>query len=117
MTELWTVAVAVLAVLLGIVLLGRSGVVRRRRRTELAAGALVFVCTPDKKRLIARILSRGPSHAWIELAPGDARFWVPASAVEPVPAFLAERLERERVASVRGPHEGGATLRRRTTAN
>jgi len=33
MTELWTVAVAVLAVLLGIVLLGRSGVVRRRRRT------------------------------------------------------------------------------------
>ena len=97
MIELWTVVVTVLA---GSVLFLRMRALRRKRRAELSAGALVFVCTPDKKRLIARILSRGVSHAWIELAPGDARWWVPASALEPVPPFLAERLERERVASI-----------------
>lgn len=97
MLELWTEVVAVLAGSLGSVLLLRARAARRQRRVELSAGALVFVCTPDKKRLIARILSRGSSHVWIELAPGDARWWVPASAIEALPKFLAARLERERV--------------------
>jgi hypothetical protein len=96
MIELWTAVVTVLAGSLAGILLLRARAARRRRRVELSEGALVFVCTPDKKRLIARILSRGSSHAWIELAPGDARWWVPASAIEPVPKCLAARLERER---------------------
>jgi hypothetical protein len=113
MTELWTAVVTVLVGLLGLVLLLLNRAARRKRTAELPAGALVFVLTPDKKRLIARILSRGTSHAWIELAPGDARFWVPASALEPVPAFLAERLERERVASICGRGAGAASTRGR----
>src|SRR3954470_15686079 len=110
MIELWTAVVTVLAGSLGGVLLLRARAARRKRRLELSAGALVFVCTPDKKRLIARILSRGSSHAWIELAPGAQRGWVPASAIEPVPKFLAARLERERVESIdAGPRRAVTT--------
>jgi hypothetical protein len=116
MSELWTVVVTVLAGLFGVGLLLRVWAERRKRAAELAAGAMVFVCTPDNKRLVARILSRGTSHAWIELAPGDARFWVPASALEPLPGFLAERLERERLARVRAREAGAAARRRRPTA-
>jgi hypothetical protein len=57
--------------------------VRRARVEALAPGALVRVRTPDGCRLLARVVSRGPSHFWIELPPGDARWWVPATAVEP----------------------------------
>src|SRR4051812_5121689 len=99
MTELW-IAIVVAIGMAGVVLLVQARAGRRARRAALAVGALVFVCTPDKKRLVARIISRGASHCWIELAPGDARWWVPASAIEPVPRFLAERIERERVAKL-----------------
>lgn len=105
-------AVALTAGIAGVLGLGRVRSARRARRAALSAGALVFVCTSDNKRLIARILSRGAQHFWIELAPGDARWWVPASAIEPMPEFLAERLERERVAhlgahGVRRANRGG----------
>jgi hypothetical protein len=64
--------------------------VRRRSRLQaridaLGPGALVFVRTLDGERLLARVISRGPSHFWIQLWPGDARWWVPSTAVVPAP--------------------------------
>lgn len=123
MTDLWTTAVTMAAGLAGVLGALRMRAARRARRAALSVGALVFVSTPDKRRLIARILSCGASHYWIELAPGDARWWVPASAVEPVPKFLAARLERKRVPRAAPPcdHDPSAwtasgvrTLQRRT---
>lgn len=69
----------------------RARAVRRKKHAELQPGSLVLVRTPDRKTLVATVRSRGPSHFWIELLPGDTRFWVPASAVEPAP----ERSVRE----------------------
>lgn len=74
---------------------------RRARVERLTAGALVFVQAGDGRRLVARVLSRGVSHFWIELPPGDARWWVPVSAVEPAPegaAFAPASFVRRRAA-------------------
>lgn len=79
---------AVIAVLIGLLAWRASARERMRRErppTALEPGSLVLVRTPDQKRLVATVLSRGPSHFWIELMPGDARWWVPATAVEPAP--------------------------------
>jgi len=62
---------------------------RRARLESLKAGAIVFVQAGDGRRLVARVLSRGVSHFWIELPPGDARWWVPIAAVEPAPEGAA----------------------------
>jgi hypothetical protein len=71
-----------------------SAWVQRRRarhllRDSLKPGAIVLVSTGDGRRLVARILSRGIAHYWIELPPGDARWWVPVSAVKPAPERAA----------------------------
>ncbi|HEV8549900.1 MAG TPA: hypothetical protein VGQ57_12745 [Polyangiaceae bacterium] len=58
---------------------------RQARRETLRPGAFVLVNTGDGKRVVARVLSRGVSHYWIELPPGGARWWVPVAAVEPAP--------------------------------
>jgi hypothetical protein len=50
----------------------------------LEPGSLVLVHTPDHQTLVATVSSRGASHFWIELLPGETR-WVPATAVEPAP--------------------------------
>jgi hypothetical protein len=65
---------------------------RRKKQKQLEPGSVVLVHTPDQKTVVATVRSRGPSHFWIELLPGDARFWVPATAVEPAP----EHAVRER---------------------
>src|SRR4051812_11836852 len=70
-------------VLMGFVLQRQRS--RRVRREALRPGAFVLVNLGDGKRMVARVLSRGASHFWIELPPGDARWWVPISAVEPAP--------------------------------
>jgi hypothetical protein len=78
---------AVIAVLMGLLAWRASARERTRRErppATLEPGSLVLVRTPDQKQLVATVLSRGPSHFWIELMPGDARWWVPATAVEPV---------------------------------
>jgi hypothetical protein len=59
--------------------------IKREQRDALHPGSVVLVHTPDRKKLVATVLSRGPSHFWIELPPGDARWWVPVTAVEPAP--------------------------------
>lgn len=74
---------------------------RREKREALGPGSLVLVRTPDRKTLLAKVQSRGPSHFWIELLPGDTRFWVPASAVKPVPKRAS--LERDFVRSTLRP--------------
>jgi len=79
---------AVIALVVGF--LAWRAVARERVRPErppasLEPGSLVLVRTPDHKQLVATVLSRGPSHFWIELMPGEARWWVPATAVEPAP--------------------------------
>ena len=93
MTALGT---AVILLLVGALTAWR-GTVRARvkveQRAQLQPGSVVLVRTPDRKRLVATVLSRGASHFWIELMPGDARWWVPASAVEP--ASEAAVLESE----------------------
>src|ERR1051325_3676586 len=76
----WAVVIGALSALICLVWLRR--VARRARIDALGPGALVWVRPPDRKQLLARVLSRGPSHFWIELAPGDARWWVPAAPVE-----------------------------------
>jgi hypothetical protein len=81
------VALALTAVVWGFV---RQRALGRARIEALGPGAIVFVRTPDRQRLLARVISRGPSHFWIELAPGDARWWVPATAVEPAPECSRE---------------------------
>ena len=58
---------------------------------QLEPGSLVLVHTPDHQTLVATVSSRGASHFWIELLPGETR-WVPATAVEPAPERSA--LER-----------------------
>jgi|SRR5689334_19793104 hypothetical protein len=79
---------AVVVFLVGAFVLWRTTVrarVRREQREALQPGSVVYVRTPDRKMMVATVLSRGPSHFWIELLPGDARWWVPATAVEPAP--------------------------------
>jgi hypothetical protein len=86
MERLWSLIVGLV---LGVLSVVTWQVQRRRaeraRLERLKPGAVVFVHAGDGKRLVARILSRGVSHFWIELPPGDARWWVPVSAVEPAP--------------------------------
>jgi hypothetical protein len=77
---------AVIAILMGLLAWRASARERTRRERPPAAlepGSLVLVRTPDQKQLVATVLSRGASHFWIELTPGEARWWVPATAVEP----------------------------------
>ncbi len=70
-----------------VVLVLRCRRARQQARIDaLGPGALVLVRTQDGVRLLARVISRGPSHFWIQLSPGDARWWVPSTAVEPAPA-------------------------------
>src|SRR4051794_12292364 len=57
---------------------------RRDGTRQLEAGSLVLVHTPDHQTLVATVSSRGASHFWVELLPGETR-WVPATAVEPAP--------------------------------
>jgi hypothetical protein len=88
MTGLGTVAVILLLGLAGGFVAWRLSIrarVKREQREALHPGSVVLVHTPDRKKLVATVLSRGPSHFWIELAPGDARWWVPVTAVEPAP--------------------------------
>ncbi len=79
---------AVVVLLVGALIIWRTSVrarIRREQREALQPGSVVYVRTPDRKMMVATVLSRGPSHFWIELLPGDARWWVPATAVEPAP--------------------------------
>jgi hypothetical protein len=78
---------------------------KRDQRDELGPGALVLVRTPDRKTLVATVRSRGPSHFWIELPPGDTRFWVPATAVEPAPERAVLRSELFRSTLERAPRQ------------
>lgn len=64
---------------------------RRARHAALGRGSIVLVRTPDRRHLVARVLSRGPSHFWIELEPGDTRCWVPETAVDPAPEPVVRR--------------------------
>jgi hypothetical protein len=64
---------------------------RQTRRAALCRGSIVLVRTPDHKQLVARVLSRGPSHFWLELEPGDTRCWVPETAVDPAPEPIVRR--------------------------
>lgn len=71
--------------LLGVSLRALSKLRSRRGATpRLEPGSLVLVHTPDHQTLVATVSSRGASHFWIELLPGETR-WVPATAVEPAP--------------------------------
>jgi hypothetical protein len=94
MTVLGTGVIVFLA---GLLAAWRSQVrarVRQVQRDALQPGSVVLVRTQDRKQLVATVLSRGTSHFWIELAPGDARWWVPATAVTPAPeAKLLEKAE------------------------
>lgn len=67
--------------------------IKREQRDALHPGSVVLVHTPDRKKLVATVLSRGPSHFWIELPPGDARWWVPVNAVEPAPDAAVRETE------------------------
>jgi hypothetical protein len=90
---------------------------RRARLRALAPGAIVIVRTPDRRRLVARVVSRGPSHFWIELPPGDARWWVPSTAVEPASAneiFEAAAFRRPIARAPRRTEGWAATRRRRS---
>ena len=77
--------------------------VKREQREALHPGSVVLVHTPDRKKLVATVLSRGPSHFWIELAPGDARWWVPVTAVEPAPEDAVRENEALRRSPSRTP--------------
>jgi hypothetical protein len=84
MTAIWIAAVVLVSgVVIGLIVSRRA--VQKGRLDALGPGDIVFVCTPDRQRLLARVIARGPSHFWIELSPGDARWWVPVTAVEPAP--------------------------------
>ncbi len=88
MSGLGSVVVVFVVGLVGALIAWRTSVrarVKREQREALHPGSVVLVHTPDRKKLVATVLSRGPSHFWIELAPGDARWWVPVTAVEPAP--------------------------------
>jgi len=96
MTALGT---AVIFMFIGALAVWRGSVrarVRVEQRALLQPGSVVLVRTPDRKQLVATVLSRGASHFWIELAPGDARWWVPATAVEPAPEEAVLESERLR---------------------
>jgi hypothetical protein len=77
--------------------------VKDEQRKALKPGSVVLVRTPDRKQLVATVLSRGASHFWIELMPGDARWWVPATAVEPAPADTVRESEELRRSSRPAP--------------
>ena len=88
MTGLGSVVIILLLAVSGSLIAWRLSVrarVKREQREALQPGSVVLVHTPDRKKLVATVLSRGPSHFWIELPPGDARWWVPVTAVEPAP--------------------------------
>ena len=96
MSGLGSVVVFVLLGLAGALVAWRASVrsrIRREQRDALHPGSVVLVHTPDRKKLVATVLSRGPSHFWIELAPGDARWWVPVTAVEPAPEDAVRETE------------------------
>jgi len=85
MTGLGTAVIVILVALAIAWRLVAQARTKREQREALQPGSVVFVRTPDRKMMVATVLSRGPSHFWIELMPGDARWWVPATAVEPAP--------------------------------
>ena len=96
MTGLGTVVVILLLGLAGGFIAWRVSIrarIKREQREALHPGSVVLVHTPDRKKLVATVLSRGPSHFWIELAPGDARWWVPVTAVEPAPEDAVRETE------------------------
>jgi hypothetical protein len=97
---------AVVVFLVGAFIIWRTSVrarVRREQREALQPGSVVYVRTPDRKMMVATVLSRGPSHFWIELLPGDARWWVPATAVEPAPEAAVRETELVRRAPQPAP--------------
>jgi hypothetical protein len=77
--------------------------VKHAQREALQPGSVVLVRTPDRKQLVATVLSRGKSHFWIELSPGDARWWVPATAVEAAPEAVVREKEELRRSSRPAP--------------
>lgn len=85
MTALGTAVIVVIVTLVAVWRTSTLARSKREQREALQPGSVVLVRTPDRKMLVATVLSRGPSHFWIELMPGDARWWVPATAVEPAP--------------------------------
>lgn len=91
MVSIWTAAVLVLLGVFATWAWSSRRVERERRRGSLRPGSIVLVRTPDRKQLVAQVISRGPSHFWIELEPGDTRWWVPESAVEPAPELVVRR--------------------------
>lgn len=96
MTGTGSVVVILLVGLAGAFVAWRLSVrarVKREQRDALHPGSVVLVHTPDRKKLVATVLSRGPSHFWIELPPGDARWWVPVTAVEPAPEEAVRETE------------------------
>jgi hypothetical protein len=106
MNGLGSVAVVIFLGLLSSLVAWRLSVrarVKREQRDALHPGSVVLVHTPDRKKLVATVLSRGPSHFWIELPPGDARWWVPVTAVEPAPEDAVRESEELRRAPSRAP--------------
>jgi hypothetical protein len=106
MNGMGSVAVVIFLGLLSALVAWRFSVrtrVKREQREALHPGSVVLVHTPDRKKLVATVLSRGPSHFWIELAPGDARWWVPVTAVEPAPEDTVRESEELRRAPSRAP--------------
>jgi len=96
MTGTGSVVVILLVGLAGAFVAWRMSVrarIKREQRDALHPGSVVLVHTPDRKKLVATVLSRGPSHFWIELPPGDARWWVPVTAVEPAPEDAVRETE------------------------
>lgn len=91
MISLWTAAVVLFLSALGTWVWSAQRFERERRRGELRRGSIVLVRTPDHKQLVARVISRGPSHFWIEIEPGDTRWWVPETAVDPAPMPVVRR--------------------------
>jgi hypothetical protein len=96
MTGLGSVIFILSVSLAGVLVAWRVSVrsrIKREQRDALHPGSVVLVHTPDRKKLVATVLSRGPSHFWIELPPGDARWWVPVTAVEPAPEDAVRETE------------------------
>jgi hypothetical protein len=91
MMSLWTAAVAFSVGAFAAWVWSSLRADRQRRRAALGRGSIVLVRTPDHQQLVARVLSRGPSHFWLELEPGDTRCWVPETAVDPAPEPIVRR--------------------------
>ncbi|HTQ02624.1 MAG TPA: hypothetical protein VMI54_02165 [Polyangiaceae bacterium] len=91
MISLWMAAVLLSIGLVAAWLFSARRAERQRRRESLRPGSIVLVHTPDHKELVAQVISRGPSHFWIELEPGDTRWWVPVTAVDPAPKPVVRR--------------------------